>query len=890
MTGFLPLLLLARPAAIAAPPGGLLTGFELRGLDYQGPGEWRHSAEPIWVYDYHLLRIRYRASGFAVPDAPVLTLRPGSVGPVTPGAANRENPFATGQPVVVLRARDLRQNGASHLLEVELRGRMRTAQVDQLIFSLPAGARLGIDALEFRGDPEVLPCGAADRPALPAGIVRTAAHGPLDCAGAPSTSLRGRERIRIDGGGRRGGTLYLSLMAHFAGLSDFAPGRPVDAWRVKESTETAHVVARIHYAAGPAEDQFPLLVAQRRHALLNRKPALYALALDPGRALESVELLDRSPHAQIVLFAAGLSQDPPPGASGEALPALKPRLGAAAGEAGLSGSRWFRIEPPARNLRPRLRTGQEPRGRTLSLAVTNTGAVPQEFALVFPSLEVRPSSDPNDVYYLFPRQGTVLARTEQALESPYSTEFPLQFLDVFSPGANRGVGLVVRDLSGRWKTFRLKKTGASVLMEVEYRVRLAPGETFQAPDASVVHHAGDWREGFDAYRRWVATWYRPAGPRPAWLRSAFWARRDYPVGGSGQLFDVKNNRYTFDALIRDGEAFGGIDFIDISGWALSDKVGRVGDYPIELGGPADLRRNIALARDAGIPTGLYFEGYLIDRNSAIGRRSAAEWQLIDASGRGAWWPGGSPELFVCPHIPAWHSYLAGRMAAVAAETGAQAVYLDEHGIGTRKCYSAAHGHPPGESAVPGEIAMAKAVRRTLDAAGLNQTAIYLEFNPVDAAAPYYDAAFCYSIPFADPRLSPVKLNLWRFVFPDVRLWDMLTIGIHPRVLSPEDFRLSLWHGDGLWLKGHSGTWYGEDLLAFIRRARALLKQHAAAFGGRADPLVDPPHPAVLVNRFRGRDETVYTLFNSAYRSVRFAFAGRDRVLGPRDVDVVATPF
>ena len=84
-------------------------------------------------------------------------------------------------------------------------------------------------------------------------------------------------------------------------------------------------------------------------------------------------------------------------------------------------------------------------------------------------------------------------------------------------------------------------------------------------------------------------------------------RRDYPIGGSNLLFDETNNRYTFGRLIQDGEAFGGIDFIDISGWALSDTHGRVGDYPIELGGLKNLRNNIGTASSAHIPTGLYFE-------------------------------------------------------------------------------------------------------------------------------------------------------------------------------------------------------------------------------------------------------------------------------------------
>lgn len=878
-------LLVLTSGAIA---GEFLTGYRQHGLQFRGPGEWRYAAEPVWVYEYHTLRLRYRASGLPKGRVPLLTLRPGAVGPVTPGATNRENPFAAGHPVVVVTAEDLGSDGKEHTTDIELRPKMLTAQIDELLFSLPAGARLDVRDLEFLAEETAVPC-RPDGAVLPAGGEKLAALGPLTCGGFPATSLRGREAIRIEGGGRTGRTVYLSLMAHEAGLSNFVAGRPVDSWRVKECRETAHMVARVKYADGTEEEQFPLLVAERRHALVNRRPALYALAIE-ARPLASVELLDRSPHLQLLLFGAGLSRQAPPVAADESPLPPAPARRHPAGTLSVQGSPWFRVEPAqghtAAGLRPDLKLMQDGAARLLTLAVTNTGAASLEFTLVFPAVEVASKAAPRDVYYLYPRQGAVLSNADARLEDPYGTRFPLQFLDVFSPASNDGICLLVRDTGGRFKTFRLSKRGTSTSLEVRYPVRLAPGETYRAPEAALVTHGGGWREGFEAYRQWLATWYKPAGPRPAWLRSAFWARRDYPVGGSGHLFDVRHNRYTFTELIRDGQAFGGIDFIDISGWALSDTVGRVGDYPIELGGPDDLRRNIALAFKSGIPTGLYFEGYLIDRNSAIGRRSGEAWQMVDAAGRRMWWPGGSPELFACPLIPAWQSYLAGRAAAVAASVGAHAVYLDEHGMGTRRCFAPSHGHPAGAGVIPGEIQMARQTRQALDRAGLPQTMIYTEYSPVDAAAPYCDAAFCYALQQADARLSPAKLNLWRFAFPDIRLWDMVSVGVHPRALPPEDFRLSLWHGNGAWLKGHSDTWYGPELLASLRRARWLLKEYAAAFAGQAEPLVDSPHPAVVMNRFRGGGRTVCTLFNTSFRTVRFSLAGRQRVLGPRDVDVV----
>lgn len=872
------------------PGAAVHVGFDLEGVKYQGPGEWRLPVTPIWVHEYSLLRLKYRASGLDGAAGPVLSLRPGSVGPVTPGATNRENPFAMGAPVTALTAADLKAGGQSRTVEVNLRSRLLTAQMDQLQWRLPAGAKLEIERLEFLAPGEVFSCSGG--PGLPPNATPLQASAKLSCAGSPATSLRGRESILIDAGRRKGNTVYLSLTANFPVVTNFAPNQSVDRWRWRETSETSMLMAVIRYGDGE-EEQFPILVSQARHTVLNRKPALYALALDPDRALVAVELQDRSEHGQLVLHAAGLSPDKPPQPETES---LTPPVSATAlppGDLVPAGAKWFRIEaakgkaaPAAAVLRPELTVASTSAGRLASLSVQNTGREAVEFTLVFPALRAQPAADPADVYYVFPTQGAVISRAERSWQATYTARFPLQFLDVFAPAANRGAALIVRDLTAQLKVFRLKKTGAAVELETEYPVRLAPGEVFHAPEVLLAPHGGDWRQGFDIYRQWVESWYKPKSPRPAWLRDAWFCRRDYPVGGTDRLFDVRKNRYTFEELIREGASFGGVDFIDISGWALSESSGRVGDYPIELGGAEDLRENIERALRSGIRTGLYFEGYLVDRNSKVGKQNLEKWQLTGADGKGAWWPGGSPEFFVCPALKDWQRYLAARAADVAKAVRAHGVYLDEHGFGTRRCYSTSHGHPPGIGMIPYEIEMAQEVRRALDAAGMDQTMIYLEETPVDAAAAYYDAAFCYAIPHASAANSPVKLNLWRFVFPDVRLWDMLTIGVQPRPLSLEDFRLSLWHGNGVWLKGRAETWYGDEALAFLRQARAWLRRYAAAFNGKADPLVASPHPAVAVNRFQGGGRTVYTLFNVSYRTVRFAFQGTSIALGPRDVTVV----
>lgn len=861
-----------------------LVGYRLAAVEMAGPCDRREAVEPVWVYAYPTLKLRYRATGTPADDSAVLALSPGSVGPVTPGATNPENPFVAGMPVVAVRSRDLVADGQVRTLEVGLRGRMRTPQVDELRFTIPQGATLVVEELTFVGPQENLP---GEAPAPPQGTTPWKVEGPIATGVWRGTTMRGEETIRIAGEPRAGRSFQLAISPHFAGVREFAAGAMPHEARVKESREPADVIARITYADGGAEEQYPLSVAERRHVLTNGMPAAYALELDPGRPVAAVELLDRSPHVQLFATAAGISDEPPP-ASSESLPAASPR---ASGEAGPPAdvAVGHRIAgAPEGAVVASLSEATSPAGRLATLELKNVAAEAVDLTLTFPRAAVRASDDPADVAYLFPRRGTVISAEERTWEAPYNAAFPLQFLDVFAPAANRGAAVLMCDAEGRDKTFRLTKAGAEVVAEVDHRVHLEPGESWRAPEARVAFHGGDWREGFAAYRRWLATWYRPVGPRPAWLRSAFWARRDYPVGGSGALFDVKRGRYTFDALIEDGRAFGGIDFIDISGWAMSGTVGRVGDYPIELGGAADLARNIAQAREQGVPTGLYFEGYLIDRRSEAGKELRARSQLIDKDGRGVWWKGGeATEFFACPYEPEWRSRLARRVAEVAAEVGAAGVYLDEFGFGGKRCYATTHGHRPGVDTLRGEVEAAAAVRKELEAAGAGGTMLYIEETPPDAAAPYFDAALCYALPYTDVRVSPLRLNLSRFAFPDVRLWHMVSLGIDPRPLPAEDFRLSLWHGDGMWLKGRPRTWYGERDLAWIRKAHALLKEHADAFAGPAEPLVESPHPAVFINRFGEGEGAVYTLFNASYRTARLTFRGRALALAPRDVEVVA---
>jgi hypothetical protein len=875
------------PAASAQ----LLSGYSLQARQFVGPTHLAIPTDPVWVADYHTLVVDYVASGHAGPNVAVLSLRPGSVGPITPRATNPENPLVSGSDIIAIQGQDLVFDGKRHTLRIDLKSKIKAPQIDLLRFVLPAGAQLKIAKLDFIADPGILPCADSKPSEMPSDSTQLVVHGALSCDGSPATSLRGWESLQIAANGKQGATIYMDLLAYFAGFINYIPSSPS---RPTESSETSAVIANIRYADSPSvvEQQFPLLVAQHRHALLNRVRSLYALQLDPRRRLLSVALADRSPHAQLVLFHAAISNHAEESVDEPAAVASTSAMSSNCDAATtLSDSEWFHVAgnsgKQADSVKAELTRTPSPQGLSLSLALTNSSDRDVDVVLSFPSLKIHVSTEPEDVSYLFPQKVATISSRDATLSAEYGPNFLLQFTDVFAPKAGCGAAVVVEDTTGQSKVFALRKDKNLVSDRTEYQVHLPAHQTYSPPQVAIILHNGDWRAGFGAYKQWVSGWYQPRTPHPAWLERSLFMRRDYPLGGSDLLFDEDHNRYTFNRLIQEGQAFGGIDFIDISGWALSDVHGRVGDYPIELGGVENLRANVQLAKSDHVPTGLYFEGYLIDKNSDVGKSHGAEWQLVGKDGKGLWWPHGSPEMFICPHVPAWQDYLSNRVASVAKQTGAEAVYLDEFNCRNRQCFAANHGHPVGANAIDGEIEMTKRVRAELDKQGMKSTIIYTECPPVDVGAPYVDGSFTYALPSSAPAAFNAKLNLWRFAFPKVRVWDMLSSGVEPHILSAEDFRFAFWQGDGMWLKGRADTWYGQDILDFLRWAHPLLREHAAAFAGEADPLVDSSDPHILINRFRSTGETVYTFFNNTYQTRRFSFQGKSLVFPPRGVQLIA---
>lgn len=513
---------------------------------------------------------------------------------------------------------------------------------------------------------------------------------------------------------------------------------------------------------------------------------------------------------------------------------------------------------------------REEGGLTCAATLSNGGDAPWPTSLRLPAMQGLQSIGGKPLTYMLGARSAINDTAPIEVAEVYGGRFPLQFMDVYDAAGGGGLACLVLDetLRRKWFEYRQDDTGRAS-MSVGYRdLELAPGERLSLPPAVLLSHTGDWRGPFQQYKAWVQQ--RFPRMRPNGMQDLFYCRRDYPLGGTTYLYDVAKPGYSYEKLISEGEwAFGGVDMVDISGWAYNEAIGRVGTYlKNDLGGLEALAAGVRAGHELGAQTGLYFEGYLLDKRAATAAEGLASWQLIRAGGEPAWWPG-EMEFFCCPGAPGWRDKLASDIAAVAAAVGADAVYVDQLGIldPGKECWSEHHGHPVPSNPIVEEIGLLARIRAVLDRVQPD-CAIYIEHLPCDAMTPYIDGAFNMGMKHTRHALGPTKLPLHRYLTPEVPIFEMVAHGIRPIPAEADDLKLSFFHGMGLWLKGRGGSWYSEGFRALAPRFHAVLREYSAFFRSPdAEPHVDTLHAGVYANRFPLGDRVLYTLYNANAETV-----------------------
>lgn len=221
---------------------------------------------------------------------------------------------------------------------------------------------------------------------------------------------------------------------------------------------------------------------------------------------------------------------------------------------------------------------------------------------------------------------------------------------------------------------------------------------------------------------------------------------------------------------------------------------------------------------------------------------------------------------MCPASTVWREHLAATERRVASELAPDGLYTDQYGFINpwKTCWSREHGHPVPAAALQGERDTTQAIRAALPAA----TATLTEDVPNDLHAVLQDGALSYSVTWADPRRSPHRVHLYRFMFPDFKTFQL--VQYNPFTEGAwQLLKFPFFNGEGYWLHGVVPDAYSEEARQFLRQAFRILKTYEVAFSSDdVEPLVRTLCPTVYANRFGAAGLRVWTLYNADWRTYR----------------------
>jgi hypothetical protein len=577
----------------------------------------------------------------------------------------------------------------------------------------------------------------------------------------------------------------------------------------------------------------------------------------------------------------------------------------------------------------------------LHLEVTSTAPAAQPAIVCWPHLSgLQLGEDPTANYYLFPWKGGWCNNRPMALAAVYGQATGLmQVFALFSPAGGAALYTYTKDDSGRVKTFAMRKqdqpdTDVSSYMPLGDETRpekgvltetlgtqlsvrhlpwtFAPGQPRALPDAVLAVAPGDWRPALRSYAAWTHSWMQDPGV-PEWYKAVFHTVAVHDeVGNRGfEHGFLKDDQWALAEQARPGDGL-----LEVVHWwnhPDSDGVepprqGKRGwykhtigqyDYWDELGGVARLRQEIAGVHAKGVRVNLYACPYFAWEFCEV-RKAHPDWVLRNADGSiSRDWSAVVGDLHIrqddmCYAIPGWREFMAATAGRIVRDTGADGVYLDtmnQH----KFCYSPDHQHP--ESPAVSAEAMLQAIRAAAKAAN-PQAVVTCEDLCSERLAQFVDGSLIKTFEGTQPEYSDYdlySLHFARFYFPGTKLVEWGST-------FADGARRAFFNGVG-YMRGDLGgtrdpftgkTLTPEEQLAYLARTSAILSANADAFASlEVEPLVPTLVPRVYANRFTGKGQVVWTLYNRSgqdlaqdllavehHAGARYSDLWRDQALAP----------
>lgn len=531
------------------------------------------------------------------------------------------------------------------------------------------------------------------------------------------------------------------------------------------------------------------------------------------------------------------------------------------------------------------------------LKAENQGETSIKYGIVFPCITGMNHSSWEDNWYFVPKYQNILSNETVFIYEESSPNFPMQFMDVFSPKAQGGLSLTTEERNVITRKYGFEKNERGMEFYVEYPEmygEIKAGEEFTGSPTVLTAHEGDWRKSFEIYKNWLDSWYEPYNcQNKDWYRRCFWLFTEYcdfiveekPIRKLPYWNDPETGELRFEKALEEQKKISGCypDILHLwASWAhkifngkLYNHWGNWGEEDYEpYGGKDRLRDALHKIQDEkGINISLYFHPTLLSDTYENLTHFLKDHKAINDIGDTI--KCGPYAYRMCHASKEWREYAISVYPRVYKELGIPLMYIDEFSLRCEnRCYADNHGHSIPSNLLKTDFDFITELKHEMPP----EVVLYGEYAAVDIYAKYIDCNISYyltdnvidMIEFSwkggdgDDRLSRIYPNMYKFAFPKI---VQLALPSGMRHLSWHPQKFIFFNGDAV----YDSMWDCEESVGqkFNIDSFKLKKKYADCFASDTpEGFVDTLSPAICANRFPGDGRTIYTIYNRAYSTYR----------------------
>ena len=527
--------------------------------------------------------------------------------------------------------------------------------------------------------------------------------------------------------------------------------------------------------------------------------------------------------------------------------------------------------------------------------VNNDSQKDEKIAIFYPCLDKITSKNRDDLYYFVPKYQNVNSNESIVVCEESSPSFPMQFMSLYSGEERGGIGLLTRERETVVRIYHLEKRDGTASMSVEYPdmyTDIKAGESFESSPSVILASEDGYRGAMRSYKAWLDSWYVPYKcQNKQWYRECFWllaeitdffettAMAKFPI-----WHDLSEKpKFNFLNILEEQKKISGTypDILHMWQWTNSYdeqgkkhvKWGNYGgeDYDI-YGGLAPFRAALdEFQEKTGVYASIYMHPTLF-ASEYPDFKKFEHLKVVNEQGNNIRL---ASSYRMCHANKDWRQYVIDKYPRVYSELGVPILYVDEFSLRIEnRCIGEGHGHELPSNLLKTDHEFITALKDTVP----EELVLYGEYAAVDMNARYIDCNITYGIldsitdmierswRSCDSRdnLSRVMTDAYRFAFPKI---VQLVLPMALRNLSWHPHKFIFWNGEA----EYDSFW---DLLEsdgneFTCKAFGIKKKYADCFSSD-DPemMIESLSPAMCVNKFPGKDRTVYTVYNRAYRTFR----------------------